>query len=374
MLAEMTEAIQAAALQPGQWQEVADRLTRCVPGTKSFMQVWDGLSPPLPLIASGWSEATIEAYREYYGERNPWRPAWIEMPPMTATWADDYLPNAELKKTEWYAGLLRPEGEADGASGIKFVQEDGRLAMLAVHYDGRKGAEMHAILRPLIQGLAPSIRQALDVNRTIYRSTPGLGLDLDLLHAFFHPAFIVDSHCRVLAANAKAQELFLDRDLYVGARDLIRFSNARIDRAFAEQVRRLCCGQPGETVPIEDLALTLSRGSLTLTMIPLAQNFRSMAFTGVMPIFVPEVVALVVLRPRPGVAASDVLQRRYGLTKSEARLAAALPEGGTLLEVAGRLGVSYETARTQLRSVFAKTGVNRQSELVALIVKEWRPL
>lgn len=374
MIAEMTEAIQAAALQPGQWQEVADRLTRCVPGTKSFMQVWDGLSPPLPLIASGWSEATIEAYREYYGERNPWRPAWIEMPAMTATWADDYLPNAELKKTEWYAGLLRPEGEADGASGIKFVQEDGRLAMLAVHYDGRKGEEMHAILRPLIQGLAPSIRQALDVNRAIYRSTPGLGLDLDLLHALLHPAFIVDRHCRVLAANAKAQELFVDRDLYVGARDLIHFSDARIDRAFAEQVRGLCCAQPDEAAPIEDLSLTLPSGSATMTMIPLAQNFRSMAFTGVLPIFLPEVVALVVLRPRPGVAASDVLQRRYGLTKSEARLAEALPEGGTLLEVAGRLGVSYETARTQLRSVFVKTGVNRQSELVALIVREWRPL
>lgn len=368
----MTEAIQAAALQPGQWQEVADRLPRCVPGTKTFMQVWDGLSPPLPLISSGWNPETINAYREYYGERNPWRQAWMDMPPMLATWADDYLPTAQLKKTEWYAGLLRPEGEVDGASGIKFVQEDGRLAMLAVHYDASKGEQMHAVLQPLIQGIAASMRQALDVNRAIYRSTPSVGLDLDLLHALLHPGFIVDRHCRVLAANARAEALFSDRDLYVGARDLIHFSDTRTDRAFAERVRRLCSARPDDAVPIEDMPLVIPEGAFTATVLPVAQNLRSKAFTGVLPIFLPEVVALVVLRPRSSVALADFLQRRFGLTRSEARLAEALPSGGTLLEVAARLGISYETARTQLRAVFTKTGVNRQSELVALVVKEAR--
>lgn len=372
MIAEMTEAVQAAALQPSQWQEVADRLPRCVPGTKVVMQVWDGLSPPLPLISSGWSAATIQAYSAYYCEINPWRSAWLEMPHMRACWADDYLPNAELKKTECYADLLRPEGEVDGATGIKLVQEDGRLAMLAVHYDRGKGEEMHAVLGPLVQGLATSMRQALDVNRAVYRSTPSLGLGLDLLHALLDPAFIVDRHCRVLAANAKAEELFSDRDLYVGMRDLLRFTDAKTDRAFAEKIRLLCSAGPDAPSSIEDLSLTLPRGAFFMTILPVAQNLRSMALSGVLPMFLPDVVALVVLRPRSETTPADGLQTRYGLTRSEARLAAALPNGGTLLEVARRLGISYETARTQLRAVFVKTGVNRQSELVALVLKQAR--
>jgi DNA-binding CsgD family transcriptional regulator len=372
MIAKMTEAIQAAALQPAQWQEVADRLPRCVPGTKIVMQVWDGLSPPLPLISSGWSSTTIQAYSAYYCEINPWRPAWLEMPHMRACWADDYLPNAELRKTEYYADMLRPEGEVDGATGIKLVQEDGRLAMLAVHYDRGRGEEMHAVLRPLVQGLAVSMRQALDVNRVIYGSTPSLGLDLDLLHALLHPAFIVDRHCRVLAANAKAQELFSDRGLHVGARDLLRFADAGTDKAFAERIRRLCSVGSDAASAVEDLSLTLPRGAFAMTIMPVSQNLRSMALSGVLPIFLPEVVALVVMRPRAETTPAETLQRRYGLTKSEARLAAALPNGGTLLDVASRLGISYETARTQLRAVFVKTGVNRQSELVALVVKQSR--
>lgn len=372
MIAEMTEAVQAAALQPAQWQEVADRLPRCVPGTKIVMQVWDGLSPPLPLISSGWNDATIKAYSAYFCEINPWRPAWLEMPSMRACWADDYLSNAELKKTEYYADMLRPEGEADGATGIKVVQEDGRLAMLAVHYDNAKAEEMHAVLGPLVQGLATSMRQALDVNRAIFRSTPSLGVGFDLLHAFLHPAFIVDRHCRVLAANARAEELFSDRDLYVGVRDLLRFTDLRTDKAFAEKVRFLCGAGPDDPASTEDLSLTLPRGAFSLSIIPVAQNLRSMALSGVLPMFLPEIVALVVLRPRPEAMPSDALPARYGLTKSEARLAAALPSGGTLLDVASRLGISYETARTQLRAVFAKTGVNRQSELVALVLKQAR--
>jgi len=374
MIAEMTEAVQTAALQPAQWQEVADRLPRCMPGTKVVMQVWDGLSPPLPLISSGWSTATIQAYSAYFCEINPWQPAWLEMPPMRACWADDYLPNAELKKTEYYADMLRPEGEADGATGIKVVQEDGRLAMFAVHYDRGKGEDMHAVLGPLVQGLASSMRQALDVNRAIYRSAPSPGLGADLLHALLHPAFIVDRHCRVLAANAKAQELFLDGDLYIGVRDLLRFADVRTDKAFAEKVRLLCGAGPDTPASIEDLSLTLQRGSFSMSIMPVAQNLRSMALSGVLPMFLPEVVALVVLRPRSEATSGDGLRTRYGLTKSEARLAAALPNGGRLLDVASRLGISYETARTQLRAVFVKTGVNRQSELVALVLKQGRSL
>lgn len=58
----------------------------------------------------------------------------------------------------------------------------------------------------------------------------------------------------------------------------------------------------------------------------------------------------------------------YKLTKAEARLALALSEGESVSDAAQRFGVSYSTARTQLRTIFAKTGVTRQVDLVRLVL------
>ena len=58
----------------------------------------------------------------------------------------------------------------------------------------------------------------------------------------------------------------------------------------------------------------------------------------------------------------------YGLSPSEARLAAKIATGMSMEEAANELHITYETARSQLKSVFAKTGVTRQAELVSLLL------
>lgn len=58
-----------------------------------------------------------------------------------------------------------------------------------------------------------------------------------------------------------------------------------------------------------------------------------------------------------------------GLTLGEARLAALVAAGLAPKSAAEKLGVTENTARSVLKSVFAKTGVSRQSELAALLTK-----
>ena len=57
----------------------------------------------------------------------------------------------------------------------------------------------------------------------------------------------------------------------------------------------------------------------------------------------------------------------FGLTVAEAKLAAKLASGSGIVGAAASLGVSRETARTQLKAVFAKTNTRRQAELAALV-------
>ena len=63
-----------------------------------------------------------------------------------------------------------------------------------------------------------------------------------------------------------------------------------------------------------------------------------------------------------------VLRSVYALTHAEAELVQLLVSGRSLEEVAKLRGVTMNTARSQLKHVFAKTDTRRQGELIRLIV------
>lgn len=73
-------------------------------------------------------------------------------------------------------------------------------------------------------------------------------------------------------------------------------------------------------------------------------------------------------------ASPALLRSLFGLTGAESALVLLLVEGLTLDEAAARQGVSRHTARSQLRSIFAKTGVTRQTELLRLVLRSVVPL
>lgn len=60
----------------------------------------------------------------------------------------------------------------------------------------------------------------------------------------------------------------------------------------------------------------------------------------------------------------DILTGLYGLTHTEAKLVQFMTNGMTLDEAAEELEISVNTARTHLKHVFHKTGINRQTELI----------
>src|SRR3954447_24601630 len=61
------------------------------------------------------------------------------------------------------------------------------------------------------------------------------------------------------------------------------------------------------------------------------------------------------------------LSRTFQLTAAEARLASSLAAGEGIDAASARLAIGRETARTQLRAIFAKTGTRGQTELTALL-------
>ena len=64
----------------------------------------------------------------------------------------------------------------------------------------------------------------------------------------------------------------------------------------------------------------------------------------------------------------DALVSVYGLTPSEAQVAISLANGHSIDEIANTSSHSTHTIRSQLKSVFRKTGVTRQSELIKMLI------
>lgn len=63
----------------------------------------------------------------------------------------------------------------------------------------------------------------------------------------------------------------------------------------------------------------------------------------------------------------DALRRRFGFSRTEARMAALLASGRTLEEAGVLMGVTSASARTYGKRVLARTGAARQSDLVRMV-------
>jgi DNA-binding CsgD family transcriptional regulator len=68
------------------------------------------------------------------------------------------------------------------------------------------------------------------------------------------------------------------------------------------------------------------------------------------------------------VAPSRLLVQLYGLTCMEARIAQLLVSGASIKDASETLNVAQSTVRSHIKNIFAKTRVNRQSDLVRILI------
>ncbi len=105
------------------------------------------------------------------------------------------------------------------------------------------------------------------------------------------------------------------------------------------------------------------RFSLTLTRM----QSRPATANGELPTLAPDLLCLVAPLDGRRIATAQQLMDFFGLSRAEARLARAICHGDSVEEYARDQGLRLPTVRTQLSSVFNKTGTDRQATLVRLI-------
>ncbi|MEE8627911.1 MULTISPECIES: helix-turn-helix transcriptional regulator [Methylobacterium] len=368
---EIGLAIDHAACDPGAWDGVMATIGRLMPGIWPVLQVVDAAAGTgLPLVHWGWDPADVAAYEAHYGAVNPWISVILSTPEMVSMHSEERMPAATLHHTEFYTDWLSRLGGMTASSGIKLLDADGRLAVLNLQHEQARAAREQGRLGEVMARIGPRMRRAIETNRACFSPGAARGPGETLLERVADPAFVVTRDLRLVEASRAGHDLLAEGTvLRVGALDRVQVRDPRLAETVAREVALACGGVPGPAVlPASQGPVRIGATRWQVTAIGLRQDLRGVV--GMARLLVPDQLALVVLR---GSAADEARERdrlaALGLSPAETRLALLMDGSRSLVQAAEALGIRHETARSQLRQVFAKLGVSRQSELAVFVLR-----
>lgn len=344
-----------AATDVGAWRDALDMVVKETGSHGTLLFNLTGVQFPTALVTDSMQESTHIYMRDGWNGRDE-RFRGIPLLQRHVVIDDfDIFSMDTIKRLPYYQEFLRPLKLA-GFAGIRIAHGDS-LWCLSLQRSPAQG-NFSIEDKQRLAALSNSMSSAAAVSSALGFATAKAALDAFELSG--SAALIVDRQGEVIRANPRAERL-LRGDVRIVARRLVAKdinATATLDSALSRLVRN-----PGSAALLPPVALP-REGQLPLMAYPLrlsdldANPFaRGRAFIVLVD---PEE------RRRPPEAA---LRDVFGLTVAEARLAARLACGEALEAIADDLNVTKETARFHLKRIFAKTGVRRQAELVALFAR-----
>lgn len=292
---------------------------------------------------------------------NPWTVHMATRHPVGAVVASDQiLALSDLQQTAFFDEVLRPQGLGHSAM-IGLAQQPDFGIAFSMNREPRQGPygdqELH-FLQKLTPHLQRSIRLGLKVDayKAVQRA------EFQTLDSFAVGVVLLDRKARVLFANAAAKSLAGKHGpLGLGQAGLVHSSplhSRRLNELFQSTVRG---------VPMGTISVPRADNGDSLTI--LASSVRARDVDRLADASLQGAAVLMfIIDPANKAGIPDTwLMDAYGLTAAEAKVALAISSGLSIPETAHQLRVSPNTIKTQLRNVFAKSGVNRQTELARLI-------
>jgi DNA-binding CsgD family transcriptional regulator len=376
--ADLIGRIYDAALDPRRWPDVLDGLSMAFHGNAIlfFQDLRQKDSAAMEFV--GFEPEFIRSYTEHYGRLNPWLPRLQQTPAGAVVVAERLSDPASYEGTEFYNDWVRPQG-LYSAIGSILARNDAAVANLSVNRRAAAGAPSEAEIAAFAR-LVPHLRRALQMHMrlaslTLQRDSAAQGLDgLSL------GVVLVDGSCRVLYANRTAEALLRTGDGLIARQGRLGAVRSNVTRDLERLIAEAAATGAGrENGTGGVIALPRRQGGATplsalvcpLRAPPAGNPLRDVA-RGAGSRRVP--AALVFVgdpdRATDNAPAAAVLARHYGLTPSEAGLFAALLHGQRLADYAEELGISINTAKARLRHLFAKTGTDRQVDLLRLVLTD----
>jgi DNA-binding CsgD family transcriptional regulator len=271
------------------------------------------------------------------------------------------LPSHErFQEIRFYREWVEPQGMAYAAGSI-VLREGGWDTQIFL----QRGPQHPPFSRGELDEfnrLVPHIQRAIQMRQRFAELQVGQDFLASGLDVLAMPTFLFDEYGRIAHMNRSADTLLKSHDNLSIENGHLMTGDASATRKLNFELTNAIHASRGESLELNDAVLLprLGRMPLMLMIAPLRlAGGATVCGAALLFAFDPE--------STPPITA-DVVRRLFGLSEAEAELAVALCSGRTLDEAATARGTSIHTIRSQLKSIFAKTGTKRQADLVSLLL------
>lgn len=371
---KIIDLVYRAATGEAQWETVLAAITESTSSNYAFYQ--EQYYPAGETTRFLHDDAPLEVFEAYLA-------GWINSDPRldfalrnpTDDLYNDFLitgGDESIYRTPFYTDFLAQfDLQYFAASSIKppvSSNDKSRVAYLGVNRRQRAG---HVSRQDcdLLMSLRPHFEQALAIEAKLGIAESQTQILGDTLDALACGIIVVDGASTIKWANEKARLLLSTRAGISSEKGVL----AAMAPTTRKQLRDLICSacgtfqdprrQPGGTLvvarefdsPIEVLVAPLPSNSAPIAGLVDEQRNCAVCFLNV--------------RGQVEFNIEQALMALHGLTQSEANLAVELASGLTLRGAAEKRGVTYETARSQIKSIYSKTDTHTQAQLVGLVSK-----
>lgn len=267
----------------------------------------------------------------------------------------------EAFETRYYHEWVKPQGIVDVLSLIVMRQAD-RLGTLSFSRHERYGFVTDEDIG-VLRLLAPHIRRAVAISdlmdmKSLEQQVLGAALD-----SMTVGVVIVAGEGRILHANEVARRMLDAKSPILSSGGCLAAANSQISE---ELLKAIALAQVDEaTIPATGVGVPLNDAGHRAAVAHILPLTRGRRRTRLAPQATAAIFIALDAAPLP--AELGAVARIFGLTSAETRQLEQLMAGATLREAAAALRVSEATARTHREHIFAKMGVSRQGDLVALV-------
>lgn len=362
---DLVHLIYEGALDASAWLRFVTALTQRLRGNRSVLILRIPRLGEVPLKITYGGVPTMDApYFQHYMAVDP----FVQLPEGRAVTLHDFVNPTELERTDFFRDYLEPM-DTVYALGVD-LRDKGRyhvrLRICRPRHEGNFSAADCRFAEMFVPHLKTAIRMysELDVvraERTFYAEA------MDQLTL---ATIVLDENARVLHVNQLAASILAENDGITRSHDTLMLQNHEDSKRFRELMLRAVeaqrSGKPG-LVEVMKVRRPSGRPDIGLVVRPSSSHVgkEGEALTASIAVFLSTDSLEATAQNVP----SEVIQKLFGLTPKEAMLALRLTAGESLQEAAEHLDISPNTARAHLRSIFSKTGVDRQARLVRVLLK-----